>query len=102
MTTQQNPIKVFLSYAHEDESLLRELETHLSSIKREGWISTWYDREIVPGSNWAREIDQRLEQASIILLLVSANFLASDYCYQVEMKRAMARHEVREAKVIPI
>ena len=102
MTTHQNPIKVFLSYAHEDEPLLRKLETHLSLLKRQGLISIWYDRQIVPGTNWAKAIDQRLEQASIILLLVSADFLASDYCYQVEMKRAMARHEPGEARVIPI
>src|SRR5947209_13734895 len=102
MTTHRNAISVFLSYAHEDESLLQKLETHLSLLKRQGLISTWYDRQIVPGTNWAKVIDQRLEQASIILLLVSADFLASDYCYQVEMKRAMARHEADEARVIHI
>src|SRR2546421_7965312 len=97
-----HPIDVFLSYAHEDEQLLRKLETHLSSLKRQGLISTWYDRQIVPGTNWAKVVDQRLEQASIILLLVSANFLASDYCNQIEMKRALERHEAGEARVIPI
>jgi hypothetical protein len=102
MTTYQDPIKVFLSYAREDESLLRELETHLSSLKRQGLISTWYDRKIVAGANWANVIDQHLEQASLILLLVSADFLASDYCYQVEMKYAIARHEAGEAHVVPI
>jgi TIR domain/AAA domain len=102
MTTHRNAVSVFLSYAHEDEPLLRKLETHLSLLKRQGLISTWYDRQIVPGTNWAKVIDERLELASIILLLVSPDFLASDYCYQVEMKRALERHEAGQAQVIPI
>ncbi len=102
MTTNRNAISVFLSYAHEDEPLLRQLETHLSLLKRQGLISTWYDRQIIPGTNWAKVIDGRLEQASIILLLVSPDFLASDYCYQVEMKRALERHVADQARVIPI
>ena len=81
---------------------LKKLVTHLSVLQRQGVISTWYDRQIVAGTNWARVIDQRLEQASIILLLVSADFLASDYCYEVEMKRALERHEAGQARVIPI
>jgi tetratricopeptide (TPR) repeat protein len=96
------PIEVFCSYAHEDEPLLQKLEAHLSVLKRLGLISTWYDRQIVPCTNWAQVIDERLEQASIILLLVSSDFLASDYCYQVEMKRALERHDAGQARVIPI
>jgi hypothetical protein len=57
---------------------------------------------LVPGIDWAQAIDQRLEQASLILLLVSADFLASDYCYEVEMQRALALHEAGRARVIPI
>lgn len=96
------PITVFLSYVHEDEALMHRLEVHLSSLKREGLISTWCDRYIQSGSRWAGVIDERLNQASLILLLVSADFLASDYCYQVEVKRAMQRHQAGEAIVIPI
>jgi len=70
MTTYPNQASVFLSYAHEDEPVLRKLETHLSLLQRQGVISIWYDRQIIPGTNWAEVIDQRLEQASIILLLV--------------------------------
>jgi tetratricopeptide (TPR) repeat protein len=102
MTTHQNAVSLFFSYAHEDEPLLRQLETHLSLLKRQGLISIWYDRQIVAGTNWAKVIDERLEQASIILLLVSPDFLASEYCYQVEMKRALERHETGQARVIPI
>lgn len=102
MTTSANPINVFLSYAHEDERLMRRLESHLSPLKREGLISTWYNRQIEPDAHWAGVIDQYLEQASLILLLVSADFLASDYCYQIEVKRALERHQSGEAIVIPI
>ncbi len=102
MTTNGNAINVFISYAHEDEALLRQLETHLGLLKQQRLIATWYDRQIPAGTDWAGAIDAHLEQASIILLLVSADFLASRYCYEVEMKRALARHEAGQARVIPI
>ena len=101
-TTQQQAVSMFLSYAHEDEKLLRELEAHLSPLKRLGLVSTWYDRQILPGNNWAEEIDEHLEQASIILLLISASFMASDYCYEKEMKLALERHSAGKARVLPI
>ncbi|MEH2162734.1 MAG: toll/interleukin-1 receptor domain-containing protein [Nostoc sp.] len=97
-----NAVKVFFSYSHKDEVLRDELATHLSMMKRQGVIEAWHDREISAGSEWANAIDDNLEVADIILLLVSANFLASDYCYDKEMIRAMERHETREARVIPI
>src|SRR6266516_1936823 len=102
MTTTGPAITVFISYAHEDEALLQQLHTHLSSLTRQGLIATWYDRQLVAGTDWAGEIDAHLEQASIILLLVSADFIASRYCYEVEMKRALERHKAGQARVIPI
>ncbi|MBV9228495.1 MAG: toll/interleukin-1 receptor domain-containing protein, partial [Chloroflexi bacterium] len=102
MMTQHEPIVLFLSYAHEDEALLRQLETHLGLLKQQGVISIWYDRQIAPGTDWATTIDNRLEQAAIILLLISPDFLASDYCYQVEMRRALQLHRAGQARVIPI
>jgi hypothetical protein len=102
MTTDRDMISVFLSYIKKDEPLLRKLEIHLSLLKRQRLISTWDNRQIVAGTDWAKEVDQRLEQASIILLLVSADFLASDYCYEREMQRALQRHEAGQARVIPI
>lgn len=95
-------VDLFISYARVDESLLQELEKHLSSLKREGLIHFWHDREIVPGQKWADEIDRHLEAAQIILLLISADFIASDYCFAKEMKRAMERHEDGTAVVVPI
>jgi hypothetical protein len=97
-----NAVKVFFSYSHKDEALRDELATHLSLMKRRGFIEAWHDREISAGREWANAIDDNLNTADIILLLVSANFLASDYCYEIEMQRAMQRHEARQARVIPI
>jgi tetratricopeptide (TPR) repeat protein len=102
MAEASAPLEVFCCYSHEDETWLRKLETHLSLLQRQGLISLWYDRLICPGTDWSKAIDTHLETASVILLLVSADFLASDYCYSVEMKRALERHAANEAYVVPI
>lgn len=99
---KRTPLSVFISYAHEDEPLRQQLEDHLSLLRRQGLISEWHDREILPGAEWAQEIDEHLLAASIILLLISADFLASDYCFDIEMQRALERHQRAEARVIPI
>ena len=96
------PKSVFFSYAHEDEVLRDELETHLKLLQRQGLISTWHDRKIPLGGNWDREIDRSLEQADLVLLLVSADFVASDYCWDNEVKRALERHAAKETTVVPI
>jgi len=96
------PIEVFFSYSHKDEQLRDELAKHLSILKRQGVIQAWYDREISAGTEWAGEIDTHLNTATIILLLISADFLASDYCYDIELTRAMERHAAKEARVIPV
>ena len=93
---------VFFSYSHKDEPLRDELETHLKLLQRQGVISTWHDRKILPGTEWDEEIDSHLERAKIILLLVSADFIASDYCWDKEVKRALERHATGEATVIPV
>lgn len=95
-------IEVFVSYAHEDEEQWNELSKHLTLLQRRNVISLWYDRQIGAGKEWKKEIDARLSTAPIILLLVSADFLASDFCYDIEMKKAMERHEAGEARVIPV
>lgn len=95
-------ITVFFSYAHEDESLRDKLANHLSILKRLGKIEAWHDRQILPSTEWDRQINTHLETANIILLLISDDFLASDYCWDVEVNRAMVRHEAKEACVIPI
>lgn len=78
------------------------LHDHLSALRREKVIVHWWDREIGPGTEWKGVIDEHLNTAQIVLLLVSPSFLASDYCYDVEVGRAMERHERGECKVIPV
>jgi hypothetical protein len=95
-------IEVFYSYSHKDEDLRNQLEAHLSTVRRLGLIKSWHDRKILPGQEWASEIDTHLKTAHIILLLISADFLQSDYCYITEMQQALQRHEAKEATVIPI
>ncbi len=95
-------VKVFYCYARRDRRLREELASHLESLRRLGQITVWYDREIPPGVDWKREIDRHLNTSNIILLLVSPNFMRSDYCYGVEMQRALERHRAGEAHVIPI
>lgn len=97
-----SPQQLFYSYSSKDEALRLELEKHLSLLKREGLLETWSFRNIDAGQEWKRAIDQNLESATIILLLVSADFIASDYCWEIEMKRAVERHERGEAVVVPI
>ncbi|MGB3494221.1 MAG: toll/interleukin-1 receptor domain-containing protein [Elainellaceae cyanobacterium] len=97
-----NAITVFFSYSHKDERLRDELANHLRILERKGVIADWHDRQILPGDEWDREINDNLSSAQIILLLVSSDFLASSYCWDVEITRAMERHEAGEACVIPI
>src|SRR4051794_8767134 len=96
------PISLFYSYSHKDEALRKKLETHLSLLQNEGVISGWHDRRIAAGTEWDGAISENLDKAGIILLLVSADFLASRYCRDVEIKRAMGRHEAGTARVIPV
>jgi hypothetical protein len=78
------------------------LLTHLAGLIRQGVITAWHDHKINPGAEWVDEINAHLNSAQIILFLISADFLASDYCYGVEVRRALERHEAGEARVIPI
>lgn len=99
---EREAVKVFLIYAHKDERLLNTLESQLSALKREGLVTIWHDRNIDAGDEWEHEIHKYLNTASIILLLITPDFMASDYCYNIEMKKAIERHERGEARVIPI
>jgi hypothetical protein len=95
-------LSLFFSYSHRDEDLRNELEIHLAALKRQGVIVSWHDRRIIAGQEVDREISEQLEKADIILLLVSPYFLASDYCYDIEMQRAMEKHNTGTARVIPV
>lgn len=102
MAAPTTPIDVFFSYSHQDEELRDELAKHLSGLKWQGLIQGWHDRQIVAGTEWQPEIASKLETAKVILLLISPDFMASDFCYNVEMTRAMQRHDAGSACVIPI
>ena len=94
--------KVFIAYAREDAELHKRLCQHLRILERAKVIRLWHDQCISPGAEWASEIGHALQEAQLILLLGSADFIAYEYCYGVEVKEAMRRHEAGSAKVIPV
>jgi tetratricopeptide (TPR) repeat protein len=101
-SAQRDSAIVFISYAPKDQRYLTQLEVCLKSLERQGLLRTWSHQQIGAGTLREQAIDTQLNEASIILLLVSPDFIASDYCYSVEMERAMKRHEANEVRVIPI
>lgn len=96
------PIKIFYCYACEDNALQKQLTNHLAPLRRLRNITGWFGHDIRAGAVGERESKEQLESADIILLLISADFMASDYCYMVEMTRALERHKAGTACVIPI
>ena len=94
--------EVFISYSHLDRELRNQLATALSNLRNQHLISDWYDGNITPGSEWKKQILAHLAQAQIILLLISPDFMASEFCYSIEMNQAIARHDNNQARVIPI
>jgi len=94
--------KIFLSYSHKDEALRNELEIHLAALKKQGVIEIWHDRRIGAGLDVDQMISEHLDQADIVLLLVSPYFIASEYCYDIEMNRAIELHRTGKARVIPV
>lgn len=96
------PIEVFISYSHKDESLKDELYIHLANLTRQGKIQPWQDRAIEAGTEWDTEVKAHLESAEIILLLITPRFIASEYCFDQEMQRAIERHAAGTARVVPI
>lgn len=96
------PYEIFISYAHGDEDLLEKLQKHLAGLRNASLINEWQDRRILLGTDWAGQIDKHLNSARIILLLISSDFFASNYCSKIEMPRALERCEAGEARVIPI
>lgn len=103
--TNRNAVKkltVFISYSHVDESLKDELKKHLMPIKHLGLIDDWDDGKIKAGSDWEQHITDNLTSADIILLLISVDFINSDYCHGTELQVALSRHEKKECRVIPV
>ncbi len=102
MAPSDTTVEVFCSYAPEDKAYFQQLEKHLRMLQREGLISLWHHRKILPGFPHADTVEHHLESASLIILLISPDFLASEYYYGVEMQRALERHAAGEARVIPV
>src|SRR5689334_13496904 len=94
--------RIFYSYSHRDTDLRNKLGEHFAPLRQQGKIIEWHDRKIEPGADWEREISDQLASANLIVLLVSAGFLASDYCFGVEVETALARLKRGEVKVVPV
>jgi hypothetical protein len=98
----EGSVEIFCSYARNDEALRQEFESHVTVMRRQKLVQIWHDRQIVAGDDWSGAIDDHLNGADIVTLFVSADFLASDYCYEKELTRAMDREQRKEALVVPI
>lgn len=96
------PIEVFCAVASEDALLFQQLEAHFSILQQQGLLSIWHDGLLAPGTNWKEAIDLHLEKASVVVLLVSSSFLASDYCSGTKMHRLLERHRLGEVHIIPL
>ncbi|HEY0755438.1 MAG TPA: tetratricopeptide repeat protein [Ktedonobacteraceae bacterium] len=97
-----SPLEVFCCYAREDQEMLKQLKKHLAPLERRGQIKLWSDTDLNAGVEWEQELHMHLERADLILLLISPDFMNSDYCYSIEMRRAIERHEQGSARVVPI
>jgi hypothetical protein len=95
-------LKIFLSYAHEDEAMKTQLDRNMIMLKRSDKIAVWQDRAIMAGDVWDQEISDALANADIILLLISVDFNNSQYIWDKELKIALERHDKNEARVIPV
>lgn len=100
--TSKNPIKVFISYAKEDTSFMHELTKHLKVFEKNNIIEIWHDALIAPGENWKEEIKVHIQDAHVIILLISADFMASDYIDNIEISKSLDRSRKRETVIIPI
>jgi hypothetical protein len=96
------PQQAFISYTHRDARYAERLRTALAVLKSQGLVEDWHDRRIRAGAEWAAEIDQHLSSADLVLLLVTPDFLASDYAFGIEVTRALERHAQGAAVVVPV
>ena len=98
----KGPLRLFLSYAHEDRNILEELRKHLAPLRHEQVVTDWYDRELVPGQSWNHRIQEQLESSHLVLVIVTADFVASDYAYGQELNRALELHDTGLLRLIPV
>ena len=95
-------LKLFFSYAHEDLDIVANLRKHLTPLCHEQIVEFWYDRDLVAGENWDDEIASRLEHADIAVVLVSSDFVASEYAYGKELRRALELHDRGRLRLVPV
>ncbi|MGH3449661.1 MAG: TIR domain-containing protein [Haloechinothrix sp.] len=98
----RGPLKLFLSYAHEDRDLVTELRKHLAPLRHEQIVADWYDREVMAGQDWDREIRAQLESSDLVIVVVSADFVASDYAYGRELALALRLHDQGRLRLLPV
>ncbi len=96
------PLKIFISYSHKDKKMKEKLISHMSALVRQKYVMLWYDNMILPGKELDENVMEALRTSQIVLLLLSADYLASDYCYDIEMKEALMFREQKKMEVIPI
>lgn len=97
-----NALRLFISYSHADEQLKNSLLKHLEPLKQLNLIESWHDRKLVAGEDWEKSISKNLENADIILLLISIDFINSKYCFDIELERALELNEQKKAAVVPV
>ncbi len=95
-------LKLFFSYAHKDEDILRDLQKHLTPLRHERIVDFWYDRDLIAGDNWDEEISSQLEHADMVPVLISSDFVSSTYAYGKELRRALDLHERKQLRVVPV
>lgn len=99
---QPGGFNLFISYSHKDEDFKNELMSHFKGMIDKGTIKAWEGRAILPGQDWDLEIKKKLEEATVILFLVSSAFMDSDYIKDVEIKHAIERYDKKEVKIVPV
>lgn len=99
---ENTSVQLFISYSHRDEALKQQLDKHLASLKRQKVIDYWHDRKLEAGMEWANKINENLNQSDIILLLISPDFIYSNYCSEIEMEQAIKQHDAGKAIIVPI
>lgn len=102
MPNLSEPLKVFISYSHRDKAWKEMMIPHLNSLIRQKYITLWFDNMILPGTEIDAKVVQALKESQIVLLLISSDYLASNYCYDIEMMEAMSLRETSGVEVIPV
>ena len=101
-TMKVRPVRMFVSYSHENVTWCKRLRSVLKVKANVDTLQPWHDTELKAGDRWDKEIRAALEQMDIFLCLVSFQFLASDYIQNVELPKAKTRHDNGEIEVVPV